>query len=107
MFTVFTNNCDDHFEAPCDPPETGVFTQPSLELTTTDAYADGLVYLRGHGDETRDVRFEATFHTVSEPSTWLLMVTGLIGVGIVARRRREDLQEPGWRRPRATWVVRS
>jgi len=77
-----------------------------------DTYVDGtFVYLNHdeNGDEqaewtadewstwspTTDLRFEANFNTmdqnvVPEPSTYVLMATGLMGLGAVARRRRQS-----------------
>jgi hypothetical protein len=68
-----------------DPSVTGVYQEPSHEMTTVDAYADRAACFRGDIDEARDVRLSATFVTVSEPGSWLLMLTGLIGIGCVGR----------------------
>lgn len=37
-----------------------------------------------------DLRFEANFVSVPEPSTWMLMLTGILGLGFVGWRRREE-----------------
>jgi hypothetical protein len=52
-------------------------------LWTTDPWAAGFA---------SDLHFEATFagSTVPEPSTWLMLATGLLGLGGVAVRRRRN-----------------
>lgn len=40
--------------------------------------------------DVNDLQFEANFVSVLEPSTWLLLCTGLLGLSFVARRRREQ-----------------
>ena len=70
-------------------------------------YADGAFVWQDNGDDTSkwtieewenfegdDLRFEANFsavdqNVVPEPSTYLLMASGLLGLGAVARRRRQ------------------
>ena len=37
-----------------------------------------------------DLRFEAQFSAVPEPSTWLLLATGLLALAYGARDRKED-----------------
>ena len=52
---------------------------------TTDVWSDGF---------TSDLHFSATFEgvssTVPEPSTWVMMITGLLALGGVALRRRRE-----------------
>jgi len=89
-FSIFTNNCgpaDDLGPGVCPVPFGSVWSDPFVEVTTTDAYRDGYLI---HGREGplpgQDIRFEATFLT-PEPSTLLLLAAGLLGLGWVSRRR--------------------
>jgi hypothetical protein len=81
------------------------------EAASTNEYGGGNFIYMNNGESTADwtstawasgfasdLHFEATFAsataTVPEPSTWLMMITGLMGLGGVAlRRRREDATE--------------
>lgn len=67
--------------------------RPRYEVTTTDAYSGGNYYASWYRDAdlNRDIRFEGTFAEavpVPEPSTWLLLASGFVGLAFVARRRR-------------------
>ena len=67
---------------------------PGFEYTTLNAYADGGYGIDYSSGPDQDLRFEATFANavpVPEPSTSLLMLTGLFGLGFVGRRRRRTL----------------
>ena len=76
-------------------------------IECSDAYTDGAFVFQNNGDDTSkwtneewrnfngdDLRFEANFsavdqNVVPEPSTYQLMASGLLGLGAVARRRRQ------------------
>ena len=76
-------------------------------LDCSDAYTDGAFVFQINGDDTstwtsedwrnfegEDLRFEANFsagdqNVVPEPSTYLLTASGLLGLGAIARRRRQ------------------
>lgn len=78
------------------------------ESAPTDEYGGGSFIFLNNGESTAawtsdswtqglfasDLHFEATFAsataTVPEPSTWLLMITGLLGLGAVALRRKRE-----------------
>jgi hypothetical protein len=91
-FTIYNTDCgspDDLEPGTCPVPVTGVWATPSFEVTTSDAYADGyFMGFFGEPDFDRDIRFEATF--TPEPSTVLLLATGLLGLGWLARKRRRE-----------------
>ena len=73
---------------------------------TGEEYAGGNFVFLNNGENTSawttdewsvyasDLHFEANFAgvstTVPEPSTWLMLVTGLLALGVVAMRRRRD-----------------
>jgi hypothetical protein len=76
------------------------------ESATGDEYAGGHFIFLNNGENTSawttdgwssqpsDLHFEATFAgvstTVPEPSTWVMLVTGLLALGVVAMRRRRN-----------------
>ena len=82
-FSIFTNNCGTSCGTDNppggSPPNNGVYLDPQVEVTTTDAYRDGfLIYGRSGTVNDQDIRFEATFVSVAEPPTLLLTGTGLL-----------------------------
>jgi hypothetical protein len=74
------------------------------EAATSDEYAGGNFIFQNNGEDVSswttdpwgtgyasDLHFEATFGPsagVPEPSAWMLLVAGLLGLGMAARRRR-------------------
>jgi len=77
------------------------------EAATSNEYAGGNFVFMNNGENTgdwttmawssgfaSDLHFEATFAsasaTVPEPSTWVMMITGLVALGLVTLRRRRD-----------------
>lgn len=74
-----------------------------LEANNANAYAGGGVVFMNNAANTGawtanqwgslnnfDMHFEAQFSAVPEPSTWILLATGLLVLGIVARNRRRE-----------------
>ena len=73
-----------------------------MESKSTDGYSGGGFVYRNDQNPTggswagpgwvtaADLRFEAQFTAVPVPSTWLLLVTGLLGLAFVARHRRRE-----------------
>lgn len=75
-----------------------------VESTTGNEYAGGDFWFNNSGDPgttwsgpgfptATDLKFEAKFSPVPEPSTGLLLLTGLLGIGIVGRNRRREESE--------------
>lgn len=79
------------------------------EAATSDEYAGGHFIFQNNGESTSawttsawgsgfasDLHFEATFAstTVPEPSTWVMLITGLLALGVVALRRRRGQGGP-------------
>ncbi len=88
-FQVFGDNCGARDCIVDGAPVTVLGRQSHVELTTTDAYADGGLFLRSFGPDDgivgRDVRFEAVF--VPEPSTYALLAAGLGALALLRCRR--------------------
>jgi hypothetical protein len=59
---------------------------PSVDVTTVDAYSDGTYTRDVVVKPNSDLRFEAVF--VPEPSTLVLLISGVAGLAITARRGR-------------------
>jgi len=92
-FSVFTNNCGTGALDACPVPVTGTWSNPLVDVTTTDAYAGGyLIDGRNGPDASRDMRFQATFG-VPEPATGLLLLVGLLALGGIVTWR-----DGRWRR---------
>lgn len=72
----------------------------NTQVTNADTYAQGGFYYCDpppFGDPEcallGDMLFEAQFTVTPEPSTWVLMASGLLGIGVVAARKRKKLQQ--------------
>ncbi len=70
---------------------TGIDTSEGLDPNNPQAFVTGLSFIDGGSDDFNIVM--KPILAVPEPASWLLMLAGLVGCGLVVGSRRQEAQD--------------